>query len=318
MRNLKKKGFTIVELVIVVAVIAILAAVLIPTFSSLVKKANMSADQVAVKNMNTILAIMEVENDEPTFQQVKTVLEAAGFKAEDYRPLSEGTAFYWVPELNKIVLFDETTQKVLYPTNLEDGLVYNEDWKPLISDKNLIFPEDAPIANVSLCTDNDFFNSLPGTGQYYTFRTLDHNNEDAPQSIKDQREKYGDWWADFTIIINDDFRAGTGGIAGAYWNLKEEMPLLDDLEAGFSFNLLDLIEDGGYFGFITYELLLSACAPKENGERDGFNCGAYNTSNDNIGKSITVQLRLYKPTFDDDGNYIRGEYIICEEIHCEF
>ena len=33
-----KKGFTIVELVIVIAVIAILAAVLIPTFSNLVKK----------------------------------------------------------------------------------------------------------------------------------------------------------------------------------------------------------------------------------------------------------------------------------------
>ena len=36
MRN-SRKGFTIVELVIVIAVIAILAAVLIPTFSSLIK-----------------------------------------------------------------------------------------------------------------------------------------------------------------------------------------------------------------------------------------------------------------------------------------
>ena len=33
-----KKGFTIVELVIVIAVIAILAAVLIPTFSSLIRR----------------------------------------------------------------------------------------------------------------------------------------------------------------------------------------------------------------------------------------------------------------------------------------
>lgn len=38
-----KKGFTIVELVIVIAVIAILAAVLIPTFSSVVSKANQSS-----------------------------------------------------------------------------------------------------------------------------------------------------------------------------------------------------------------------------------------------------------------------------------
>lgn len=43
MKKMNKKGFTIVELVIVIAVIAILAAVLIPTFSGIVEKANYSA-----------------------------------------------------------------------------------------------------------------------------------------------------------------------------------------------------------------------------------------------------------------------------------
>ena len=50
MRNLKKKGFTIVELVIVIAVIAVLAAVLIPTFVNLTKKANQSAKPNRIKN----------------------------------------------------------------------------------------------------------------------------------------------------------------------------------------------------------------------------------------------------------------------------
>ena len=46
MKTLKsKKGFTIVELVIVIAVIAILAAVMIPTFSNVIEKANASAVQ---------------------------------------------------------------------------------------------------------------------------------------------------------------------------------------------------------------------------------------------------------------------------------
>ena len=45
-----KKGFTIVELVIVIAVIAILAAVLIPTFSGLVEKANKSSAMQAARN----------------------------------------------------------------------------------------------------------------------------------------------------------------------------------------------------------------------------------------------------------------------------
>ncbi|MGN1235166.1 MAG: type II secretion system protein, partial [Christensenellaceae bacterium] len=48
-----KKAFTIVELVIVIAVVAILMAVLIPTFVSLVKKANVSSDTQLVRNLNT-------------------------------------------------------------------------------------------------------------------------------------------------------------------------------------------------------------------------------------------------------------------------
>ena len=43
------------ELVIVIAVIAVLAAVLIPTFANLTERANESADTQTVENLNTIL-----------------------------------------------------------------------------------------------------------------------------------------------------------------------------------------------------------------------------------------------------------------------
>lgn len=53
-----KKGFTIVELVIVIAVIAILAGVLIPTFSGVIQKANESAAlQEATSTMKATLAM---------------------------------------------------------------------------------------------------------------------------------------------------------------------------------------------------------------------------------------------------------------------
>ncbi len=52
-----KKGFTIVELVIVIAVIAILAGVLIPVFSNVVDKANKSKDTQLVRNLNEALAV---------------------------------------------------------------------------------------------------------------------------------------------------------------------------------------------------------------------------------------------------------------------
>ena len=51
--NKNRKGFTIVELVIVIAVIAILAGVLIPTFSGVVTKANESKVLQEARNKYT-------------------------------------------------------------------------------------------------------------------------------------------------------------------------------------------------------------------------------------------------------------------------
>lgn len=57
MKRNNKKGFTIVELVIVIAVIAILAGVLIPTFASVVSNANESkALQNATNTLKAYIA----------------------------------------------------------------------------------------------------------------------------------------------------------------------------------------------------------------------------------------------------------------------
>lgn len=53
MKNNNRKGFTLTELVIVIAVIAILAGVLIPTFTGIVQKANKNAALQAVRNAYT-------------------------------------------------------------------------------------------------------------------------------------------------------------------------------------------------------------------------------------------------------------------------
>ena len=117
MINSRKKGFTLVELVIVIAVVAILAAVLIPTFSSLVKRANMSADQQAVRQMNTALAIDSKPED---FGGAVILLDKAGYNAvESVAPISKGYNFYWMASNNTIVLVDENL-KVVFPTNLKD------------------------------------------------------------------------------------------------------------------------------------------------------------------------------------------------------
>ena len=62
MKKMNKKGFTIVELDIVIAVNAILAAVLIPTFSGVIDKANKSATLQEARNYYTDAYADDIED----------------------------------------------------------------------------------------------------------------------------------------------------------------------------------------------------------------------------------------------------------------
>ena len=64
MKKMNKKGFTIVELSIVIAVIAILSAVLIPTFSGIVTKSQESTRlQLATNAYHVALGATDAEGD---------------------------------------------------------------------------------------------------------------------------------------------------------------------------------------------------------------------------------------------------------------
>lgn len=98
-----RKGFTTVELVIVIAVIAILAAVLIPTFSSLINKANESAALQSATSTFKSYLIENAETIKSTDVTYIKVLDDEGavdyiFKAtgtaivNDQKPVAEGDA----------------------------------------------------------------------------------------------------------------------------------------------------------------------------------------------------------------------------------
>ncbi len=93
MKNSNKKGFTIVELVIVIAVIAILAAVLIPTFASLVNKANVSKDTQLVRNLNT--ALVSDGKDHVTMTDALNAAAAFGYDVAKINASATNSEILW-------------------------------------------------------------------------------------------------------------------------------------------------------------------------------------------------------------------------------
>lgn len=91
MKNNKRKGFTLTELIIVIVIIGILAAVLIPSVSGYIKKAKISKGEQEAREMNTILAAEAIYQDKEYFEpyEVVKLVEEANFKLEsqlkDYR-----------------------------------------------------------------------------------------------------------------------------------------------------------------------------------------------------------------------------------------
>lgn len=135
-----KKGFTIVELVIVIAVIAILAAVLIPTFANLVDKANETVDMQLVKQMNTVLEAEEILGNKANDRDgVELILSNNGIT--QYKPVNNDNIFYWMQDENRIVLWDKINSKVIYPNNYKDKTI-SLKWYNLNYDEVVITPSE--------------------------------------------------------------------------------------------------------------------------------------------------------------------------------
>ena len=92
MKNTKKKGFTLVELVIVIAVIAILAGVMIGTFSNVVKSANISNKlQTWRSTVDEAYLDYVAEYDEvPTYVRVTTTNDTITFSFVNSKDVKTG------------------------------------------------------------------------------------------------------------------------------------------------------------------------------------------------------------------------------------
>ena len=166
MRNTNKKGFTIVELVIVIAVIAILAAVLIPTVSGIIAKANLSNDKSFVRNMNVTLAAEGAVNPFKTAGDAIDALNRNGF-AGKYNTYSTNYHYCYSLENNRMYLLDDSNV-VVYP---EEDVAVSSLWG-LYTD-NRVSVTTGVTKYVAMCniTNSDHYNDVFASGTY----TIDLN-----------------------------------------------------------------------------------------------------------------------------------------------
>ena len=114
----RKKAFSLVELVIVIAVVVILAAVLVPTFKNIIDRSNVGADLQLVRNLNIALAA-EKKNDGvdkyETAQDAVLACARSGYLV-DVIVVRYDYSVAWNKTTGDFVLIDPQTGKVVYPS----------------------------------------------------------------------------------------------------------------------------------------------------------------------------------------------------------
>ncbi len=177
-------GFTIVELVIVIAVLALLAAVLIPTFSGIVKRANISSDVQTARNMGVILTAEKPIGP----REAVDALKANGI--ERLEPKTKYYSFYWIKSINAVVLTSEGVRPI-YPETLATRPFDPDDWFDLTNEYAKTEPETEGTEPPAEPPENEE-TTAPPPPEYVTVTYTCNNPEYIKQSLENFTVKYGD------------------------------------------------------------------------------------------------------------------------------
>ena len=206
-KNLKKKGFTLVELVIVVAVIAVLSAILIPTIGCFVEEAKETNDMATVRLLNTALVEDEAANGTPaTMTEALAAMAKKGYLVDKLTPRSTGEIL-WDSVSNRFMLVKG--DKVLYRDNSIAGGQDYQLWKVLNNGDNLsetysnylkdgyVFNSATPIST-GLDVGNNTgitairYENTSATAKSVIIRTNDFDTVLTVNAEKDVVKHYGD------------------------------------------------------------------------------------------------------------------------------
>lgn len=122
MKKTSKKGFTIVELVIVIAVIAIIASVLMLGFTAIIERANLNKDITFCTNLNKIFAIENLSSEANSAEEVMVLLLLKGYSTDDFKPASKNHYYVYDYLNNRIALVSQSFEIKYKDKDLSDNL----------------------------------------------------------------------------------------------------------------------------------------------------------------------------------------------------
>ena len=105
MKKTQKKAFTLVELLVVIAVLAILAAVSIPSYTAFITKANISADEQEIAQINSYLNLHgNVSSEAELKDAIKLAFGSSTFANLSPRSAKHGYHYWYDVNNNSIIL----------------------------------------------------------------------------------------------------------------------------------------------------------------------------------------------------------------------
>ena len=184
MKTRSKKGFTIVELVIVIAVVAILAAILVPVISNLVKRAHVSKDTQLVRNLNTALAMDTTTVKHETMQSALNAAAAYGYDVAKINASATDNMILW-DSVNDVFCYyvqeEDAEPKIEYIPNSVKG-------EPLLADSYklwIISDTVNPVYSTYYTGTATTINTSKGfdAGTSTTVGTINYTNAGAAQDV---------------------------------------------------------------------------------------------------------------------------------------
>lgn len=199
MKKMDKKGFTIVELVIVIAVVAILAAILVPVISNLVKRARVTNDTQLVRNLNTALAMDAQTGKHTNMQSALDATAKCGYDVAKINASAMDNMILWDSENDVFCYYqkeDDGTEIITYiPNSISGDPLPAGSYKLwMISDQvsntySTYYTGNATSVNVTTGFD---------AGTCTTLETINYTNTtDTPKSVVIRTNSF-----DTTLTIN--------------------------------------------------------------------------------------------------------------------